>query len=142
VFDVHDGMVPTKLFPGCAPFTSCACRDMSLTMSVGSRYSADFFDGKHQVVVGFSRLDVLFLILTRTNPARRVLRDHSTARRAEDTQKLLATQLPLRLGGWTDRVRRLRWMTGLLSSTPLQSRCSCTLCLRPDDDSSMSIANK
>ena len=47
VFAGHDGLTPTSIFPGFVAFSEYSCCNLHF----GHRYSSDFFDGKHQIVV-------------------------------------------------------------------------------------------
>jgi len=49
VFDTYDGFVPSKLYPGYVVLSKVCF----MCLCCFHRYSADFFDGAHQVVVRF-----------------------------------------------------------------------------------------
>jgi formylglycine-generating enzyme required for sulfatase activity len=60
LFDHHEGMVPTKIFSGCVHCLRLRLNFADITFV--SRYSSDFFDGKHHVVVShFMLLSMLDL---------------------------------------------------------------------------------
>ena len=79
---------------------------------ISCRYSTDFFDGKHQVVVGYSSVFEARTRLFHTYiTAWRILCHYPANLGKEDLQKLVPAELPLSLG-WRPRCIRYPRLEG------------------------------
>jgi len=103
VWDKYDGFTPSKLYPGYVS-TDLVC---ALVLICIIRFSADFFDEKHQAVVSTHSWKASYLLPD--TPLFLVgwwwfVRHYSKDFRKEDLQKLVPAQLSLRLDWWSHRL--------------------------------------